>query len=250
MFRDRDLLRMSEKELEKVRGRDIGMVFQDPMSSLNPVWSVGTQLADIIRRHTGLGRREAAARAVRCLTDVGVNAPEQRLRQYPFQLSGGLRQRILIAAALACEPSLVIADEPTTALDVSVQAQIIELLVKLKASKGFSLVLVTHDLGVAARLCDRVLVMYGGKVMETGPTVEILQHPRHPYTSALIASAFIDAARPDALRPISGTPPSVGDLPPGCPFEPRCTRAVSVCKVPIPLVREREDHDVACVRPV
>lgn len=251
LFNGRDLISLAQNELDELRGRDLSMVFQDPLSSLNPVWTIGTQMMDVIRRHTSASRSEAAERAVACLEQVGVPAARERLRQYPFQLSGGLRQRVMIAMALSCEPILVVADEPTTALDVSVQAQLLDLLADLKARANFSLVLVTHDLGVAAYLCDRIVVMYGGKVVEAAPAHVLLNRPRHPYTRALIDSSLIDPDHPDRLRPIAGTPPTVDGMPAGCPFNPRCPRASDRCRCEMPdLVPDCDVRQLACFHPV
>jgi oligopeptide/dipeptide ABC transporter ATP-binding protein len=252
LFQGKNVLAMSHSEQEDLRGGQIGMVFQDPLSSLNPVWSIERQMSDVITRHLGYSRKDARSRAIESLRQVGVPAPAERLKQYPFQLSGGLRQRVMIAIALSCDPQLIIADEPTTALDVSIQAQILDLLDGLKREIGFSLILVTHDLSIVANLADHVLVMYGGKVMEMGSTEKIFENPLCPYTMALIDSATsIDTDRPEDLRPIEGVPPDPRNLPPGCPFAPRCPQATPECYEKMPDLRvEDEDHAVACEHPL
>ncbi len=245
LFGGRDLLQLGAKELNEVRGAQIAMVFQDPLSSLNPLWSIGVQLTDVIRRHTGASRAEARARAIECLEEVGFPAARDRLKTYPFELSGGLRQRVMIAMALACKPCVVVADEPTSALDVSVQAQILDLLHQLKAAAGFSLILVTHDVGVGAFLADRVLIMYGGQVMEAGGAYDVLNRPSHPYSHALLECSVAH----EDLRPVAGFPPSLEDMPSGCPFEPRCARSSRGCTEPVPVTRF-DDRSVACIHPV
>ncbi|HET6738836.1 MAG TPA: ABC transporter ATP-binding protein [Kribbella sp.] len=226
-YEDRDLL--APGVAKSLRGREIAMVFQDPLSSLNPVFRVGTQIAEMFRRHRGASRRQARAAALELMQRVGIPAASKRLDDYPHQFSGGMRQRVMIAMALALSPRLLIADEPTTALDVTVQAQIMELLTRLQAEEGMSLVLITHDLGVVAGVADRVVLMYAGRVVETGPLREVYEHSAHPYTSGLMASVpALDGAR-SRLTPIQGTPPDLLALPTGCPFRPRCPHADALC---------------------
>ena len=250
-FKDRDLLKLAPDELRRLRGNQISMIFQEPMSALNPVFTVGNQLSEVFRVHRGLGHSEALQGAVEMLAKVGVPAPERRVREYPYQLSGGMRQRVMIAMALACRPALLLADEPTTALDVSIQAQILELMLGLKEELGTAILLITHDLGVVAEITRRVAVMYTGKIMEEASTLELFDHPLHPYTRGLMASIpRADASfETDALNEIKGVVPSAVDLPPGCHFEPRCPEAVERCRTLTPQLEEiRPDHRVACWR--
>jgi oligopeptide transport system ATP-binding protein len=235
-FGGADLLALGEEERRRVRGRGIAMVFQDPLSALNPVFSVGFQIAEMFRVHEGAGRRESRRRAVELLERVRIPSAAERLRDYPHQFSGGMRQRVMIAMALALDPAVLIADEPTTALDVTVQAQILELLAELQAGTGMGLVLITHNLGVAGEVADRVAVMYAGRVVETGRAVDVLTGPRHPYTEGLLASVPRGAgrARGERLEPIRGAPPSLSRIPPGCSFHPRCPYAVERCLVERP----------------
>ncbi|KUK41669.1 MAG: Oligopeptide/dipeptide ABC transporter, ATPase subunit [Clostridia bacterium 62_21] len=229
-FRGRKIQAANEKELAKLRGSHIGMIFQDPMTSLNPTMTVGAQIEEVLARHTDLGRRERRERAVEMLATVGIPNPRRRHRQYPHQFSGGMRQRAMIATALACHPRLLIADEPTTALDVTIQAQILDLMRDLKERFGMSIILITHDLGVVAGLADRVVVMYAGKVVETGPTREIFYRPQHPYTRGLLAAVpRLDGAGGRRLAPIPGRPPDLVTPPPGCAFWPRCPYAMRIC---------------------
>jgi peptide/nickel transport system ATP-binding protein len=225
----RNLLTLPERELEKVRGRQISMIFQEPMSALDPVFTVGHQLSETVLAHNRVSRREARERAIEALVSVGIPAPERRYDDYPQQLSGGMRQRVMIAIALACNPELLIADEPTTALDVTVQAQIIELLVDLTERTGTALLLITHDLGVVAEGCERIITMYAGEVVEDGPVGKILLHPHHPYTSGLLRS-LPRLARPKAkLASIPGRVPLPTAMPTGCRFAPRCIHALPDC---------------------
>jgi len=234
-FQGVDLLRLSEEERRRVRGRRMAMIFQDPLSALNPVYSVGFQIGEMFRIHEGLSRREARRRAVDLLDRVRIPSAAERVGDFPHQFSGGMRQRVMIAMAIALGPEVLIADEPTTALDVTVQAQILELLDGLRAETGMGLVLITHDLGVAAETADRVAVMYAGRVVETGPAVEVLTSPRHPYTEGLLASLPQGEGRLGRrLEPIGGAPPSLSRIPPGCPFHPRCPYAVDQCRVELP----------------
>jgi oligopeptide/dipeptide ABC transporter ATP-binding protein len=224
-----DLLTLAAEPLRQMRGRRIGMVFQDPMTSLNPVLTVGDQIAEGIRAHQAVSRRDALARAEALLTEVGIADPAARLRSYPHQLSGGMRQRAMIAIALSGEPELLIADEPTTALDVTVQAQILELLDRLRTARGMAVLLITHDLGIVAGRADRVAVMYAGRLVEDGATVALFRHPAHPYTRGLFASVPRMTGPREPLRPIPGLVPSPGQWPTGCRFRPRCPSAMDRC---------------------
>ncbi len=243
-----DLVLASEKRLREVRGNRIAMVFQDPMTSLNPYLTVGTQLVEVLELHRRMPRREAETHAVRALGEVGISAPESRLRQHPHELSGGMRQRVMIAMALACEPDLLIADEPTTALDVTVQAQILDLIDDLRRERGLGVLFITHDLGVVTRMADRVAVMYAGRIVEEGYVDEVFARPRHPYTEALRHSTLrIDTERVDRLPELEGLPPSPGARPPGCAFEPRCRLAVDACRLTAPEERFLTlEHRVRC----
>ena len=248
-FRGKDLLRLSEEEMRRVRGREIAMVFQEPMTSLNPVLSVGRQLTEGVEIHLGADAARARARAEELLQMVGIPDPTRRLRQYPHQFSGGMRQRMMIAMALACQPSLVLADEPTTALDVTIQAQILELMKSLSRQLGVAMLIITHNLGVVARYADRVNVMYAGRIVEQGSARELYAHPRHPYTLGLLRSVpRLDEARRARLDPIEGQPPDLTRLPPGCAFAPRCTFRVERCRVERPVLRPAGDdgHVSAC----
>ena len=248
-FGGRDLLRLSEEEMRRVRGREIAMVFQEPMTSLNPVLSVGRQLTEGVEIHLGADPARARARADELLHMVGIPDPARRLRQYPHQFSGGMRQRMMIAMALACEPSLVLADEPTTALDVTIQAQILELMKSLSRRLGVAMLIITHNLGVVARYADRVNVMYAGRIMEQGSAKELYAHPRHPYTLGLLRSVpRLDAPRRARLDPIDGQPPDLARLPAGCAFAPRCAFRVERCLVERPVLRPAGDdgHVSAC----
>jgi oligopeptide transport system ATP-binding protein len=231
-----DLLALGEEDRRRLRGRRIAMIFQDPLSALNPVFSVGFQIGEMFRVHEGCSRREARRRAVELLERVRIPSAAQRVGDHPHQFSGGMRQRVMIAMALALGPEVLIADEPTTALDVTVQAQILELLAELQAGTGMGLVLITHDLGVAAEVADRVAVMYAGRLVETGPAEEVLLAPRHPYTEGLLASRPRGGGR--RLEPIAGAPPSLFRLPTGCPFHPRCPYAVERCRLERPPLGE------------
>ncbi|MGH3004748.1 MAG: ABC transporter ATP-binding protein [Gaiellaceae bacterium] len=247
-FNGIDLLRCGEREIQRVRGRRIAMVFQDPTTALNPMLTVGLQLTEGIQAHLRVGRREARERAVDLLRQVGIPAPERRLVAYPHELSGGMRQRVMIAMALSCEPAVLLADEPTTALDVTIQAQILELLAELAAERGIAMVLITHNMGVVASYTSRTLVIYAGKVVEEAPTAELFRGPRHPYTIGLLESILrLSGDRADRLTPIEGSPPDPLALPSGCAFAPRCRFAVerSLEEEP-PLEEIGPGHRVAC----
>ncbi|MFT4051503.1 MAG: ABC transporter ATP-binding protein [Microbacterium sp.] len=252
LFRGRDLLGLSRKELEEVWGRQISMVFQDPGRSLNPVVRVERQLTEGMRRHLGVSRSEAASRALDLLKEVGVPDPERRLRAYPHELSGGMRQRVMIAVALACEPDLLIADEPTTALDVTIQRQVLDLLRRVQTDRGMSLMLISHDLHVVAGRTDRTAVMYAGRIGEIGASRTVFDEPRHRYTNALLAATpSIAHERHSPLNVIPGSLPSPTDPPPGCRFAPRCAAATEQCTAAQPaLVPVGSDHAVACIHPV
>ncbi len=228
-FKDEELLEVKPARLREIRGNAISMIFQEPMTSLNPVLTVGHQIEEVLRLHRGLSKRDARAAGVAFLAEVGIPEPDQRFDAYPHQMSGGMLQRVMIAIALSCEPRLLIADEPTTALDVTIQAQILDLLVSLQRQHGMALLLITHDLGVIAEVCDRVVVMYGGQIVETGPTEEILTRPEHPYTQGLLASLPGIGDRDVRLNPIPGTVPSAVDWPDGCRFRDRCSFAWERC---------------------
>ncbi len=228
-FDDEELLEVEPARLREIRGNAIAMIFQEPMTSLNPVFTVGYQIQEVLRLHRGLSKRDARAAGVALLAEVGIPEPDQRFDAYPHQMSGGMLQRVMIAIALSCEPSLLIADEPTTALDVTIQAQILDLLVSLQRKHGMALLLITHDLGVIAEVCDRVVVMYGGQIVETGTTEEILTRPEHPYTQGLLASLPGIGDRDVRLNPIPGTVPSAMDWPDGCRFRDRCSFAWERC---------------------
>ncbi|MEW6073402.1 MAG: ABC transporter ATP-binding protein [Planctomycetota bacterium] len=253
-FAGRDLLRLPAAEMRRIRGNEVAMIFQEPMTALNPVFAVGEQIAEAVRLHQGLSRREASARAARMLEQVGIPDPARRARSYPHQLSGGMRQRVMIAMAVSCGPRLLIADEPTTALDVTVQAQILALLADLQRRTGMSMLLITHDLGVVAETADRVAVMYAGRVVEHAGVRELFARPRHPYTVGLLRSRP-DLARPgERLPAIEGAVPSAFALPAGCRFHPRCPRAAARCVAEepalLPAPAAAGEHAVACHFPV
>jgi len=239
MFKGRNLLTLSEEEMRHVRGREIAMIFQEPMTSLNPVLTIGRQLTEGLEIHLGRTPPQARVRAAELLAMVGIPDPERRLPQYPHQFSGGMRQRMMIAMALACEPALILADEPTTALDVTIQAQILELMKDLSRRLGVAMLMITHNLGVVARYADRVNVMYAGKIIERGTAREIYADPRHPYTLGLLRSVpRLDEPRKSRLAPIEGQPPDLTRLPPGCSFVPRCAFRVDRCSTERPPLRE------------
>ena len=242
-----DLLRLSTKEIEQVRGNRISMIFQDPMTSLNPVLTIGYQLMEPLKLHRGLSQEEARREAVRLLARVGIPEPEGRLKEYPHQYSGGMRQRVMIAMAAACSPDLLIADEPSTALDVTIQAQILDLLLELKQDLGTAIIIITHDLGVIAEMAQKVVVMYAGTVVESGPIKTIFSTPQHPYTEALMYSIPPLHAAPERLATIKGAPPLILAELTHCPFEPRCAKRIARCAEERPPLLELEpDHACAC----
>jgi peptide/nickel transport system ATP-binding protein len=251
LWRGRDLVPLGPHEMQKIRSKEIAIVFQEPMTSLNPVYRIGDQIAEVIRLHEGLGRRAALERAVEMLRLVHIPNPERRVSDYPHQFSGGMRQRVMIAMALSCNPALLIADEPTTALDVTIQAQILELLAEMKSRLGMAVLLITHAMGVVAETAQRVAVMYAGKVVEEAPVEELFAHPKHPYTQGLIRSIpRIDRAaiRRSRLESIAGVVPSLVDPMPGCRFAPRCPFVRADCREAAPPLREiAAGHKVACV---
>jgi len=247
-FRGRDLVQLSDAEMRHVRGKEIGMVFQEPMTSLNPVLTIGLQLTETVRTHLNVTQEEADKRAIELLGLVGISEPERRLKQYPHHLSGGMRQRVMIALALSCEPKLIIADEPTTALDVTIQAQILELMKGLTRRLGVALIVITHNLGVVARYADRVNVMYAGKIVERGRAHDIYHRPSHPYTLALLKSVpRMDQPRKAKLDPVEGQPPDLTRLDEGCSFRPRCRFRVERCEREFPPLRAvAPGHVAAC----
>jgi oligopeptide/dipeptide ABC transporter ATP-binding protein len=252
VFEDRDLVGLSDRDLREIRGRDISMIFQDPMTSLNPVLTIGRQIRESLQTHLGLDKNEARERVVELLEQVGIPEARRRADEYPHQFSGGMRQRAMIAMALACEPKLLIADEPTTALDVTIQAQILEVLRTLVSERDTALILITHDLGVVAGMCERVQVMYAGMVMEEGSAESVFASPRHPYTLGLLQSVpRLDTPRGRALQPIQGAPRDMLQAPSACPFAPRCTYEIDKSRQEVPpLVEVEPGHRVACFNPV
>jgi peptide/nickel transport system ATP-binding protein len=251
LWQGRDLVPLAPEAMRRIRAKEIAIIFQEPMTSLNPVYTVGEQIAESIRLHEGLGRKDAMDRAVDMLKRVKIPTPERRVRDYPHQFSGGMRQRVMIAIALACNPKLLIADEPTTALDVTIQAQILDLLAELKAEFGMAVLLITHAMGVVAETAQRVVVMYAGKVVEEAPVAELFARPRHPYTQGLIRSIpRIDrsAGQRQRLETIAGTVPKLLAPPEGCRFAPRCRYAMAACTTATPALREvAPGHKVACI---
>ncbi|MDR1913538.1 MAG: ABC transporter ATP-binding protein [Clostridiales bacterium] len=229
-FQNQDIESLSPKAIRKIRGKDISMIFQDPMTSLNPVYSIGNQLRETIRLHTDMNRARANERAVQMLNLVGINNPERRLKQYPHELSGGMRQRVMIAMALACSPKLLIADEPTTSLDVTIQAQILDLMKRMREETGTAIILITHDLGIVTEICSKVIIMYAGRIIESGSVEDIYYRTSHPYTKGLLDCLPRNTGEKRVpLRPIEGTPVDLLDMPVGCGFASRCTRCMKVC---------------------
>jgi oligopeptide transport system ATP-binding protein len=247
-FRGRDLLRLGEDDLRRIRGNDIAMIFQDPMTSLNPVLTIGRQIGEALELHKGMDRRAAQKRSIELLEMVGIPSARSRIDDYPHQFSGGMRQRVMIAMAISCEPQVLIADEPTTALDVTIQAQILDLIQRLRRELGMAVVLISHDLGVVAGICDRIAVMYAGYIVEEAAAEDLFADPRHPYTLGLLRSVpRIDQPPRDRLVPIEGLPPDLIHLPPGCPFAPRCSYAVDRSEEENPILQSVGDgHRVAC----
>ena len=247
LYKGEDIVQWDKKKMSEFRGKCCSIIFQDPMTSLNPVYTVGYQLEEAILLHTNRTKKEAKARAVEMLTLVGVNEPEKRVKQYPHELSGGMRQRVMIAMALACEPDILIADEPTTALDVTIQAQILELMQELQKKLGMAIIMVTHDLGVIASMCDEIIVMYGGRVCERGTADDIFYSPAHEYTKGLLRSIPTTSNSGERLVPIGGTPINLLNMPQGCAFCPRCDEAMKICLSKVPEeIRISDSHLAAC----
>lgn len=252
LFEDRDLIKLPDKDLRAVRGRHISMIFQDPMTSLNPVLPVGRQISEALRKHLDMDKHEAEKETISLLDRVGIPSAADRVNDYPHQFSGGMRQRVMIAIAMSCKPRVLIADEPTTALDVTIQAQILDILNTLVSEEGMALILITHDLGVVAGICQRTNVMYAGRFVESGPTEDIFARPRHPYTLGLLKSVpRLDAQRKERLDPIGGAPPNLAQVITGCAFAPRCSYATQESHDKVPELRTLEgSHRVACWNPV
>ena len=247
LYKGEDITKWNEKQMQSFRGKCCSIIFQDPMTSLNPVFTIGNQLMEAITLHTDRNKEQARARAVEMLSLVGINEPEKRLKQYPHELSGGMRQRVMIAMALACEPDILIADEPTTALDVTIQAQILELMQDLQKKLGMAIIIVTHDLGVIASMCDEIMVMYGGRVCERGIADDIFYRPAHEYTKGLLRSIPSTANMGERLIPIGGTPINMLDLPKGCAFCPRCDAAMKIClREQPPELQVSDTHRASC----
>ncbi|GFK93229.1 Oligopeptide transport ATP-binding protein OppD [Fundidesulfovibrio magnetotacticus] len=246
LFEGRDLSKLSPEAMRSIRGDRVAMIFQDPMMTLNPVLTVGQQMVETIRAHRSISQAEAEALAVAKLAKVHIPSPERRLRQYPHEFSGGMRQRIVIAISLLADPALIIADEPSTALDVTIQAEIMELLLELCESERMGLILISHDLGVVSQVSQRMAIMYAGHIVEMGPTEAIVRAPRHPYTQGLLAALPGLQSRRGRLNQIPGVMPGLTNIPPGCPFHPRCQSAKDVCRTELPALISRRDHAVAC----
>ncbi len=247
LYNGEDIVRYSEKQMRQFRGKRVSIIFQDPMTSLNPTFTIGNQLREAILLHTDRDRRQANARALEMLQLVGVNEPEKRLKQYPHELSGGMRQRVMIAMALACEPDILIADEPTTALDVTIQAQILELMKDLQKKLGMAIIMITHDLGVIADMCDEIIVMYAGRVCERGTVDEIFYNPRHEYTKGLLRSIPKLDTNHAKLHPIAGSPVDLTNMPKGCAFASRCDHCMKICLEQLPEeVRVNDSHIASC----
>ena len=248
LFHGKDILKMNKKELQELRGNKIAMIFQDPMTSLDPLFTVEYQLNESLKKHTNLDAVARKARMIELLTLVGINQPERRIKQYPYEFSGGMRQRVMIAMALSCDPELLIADEPTTALDVTIQAQIVELLKELKDKLGMAIIFITHDLGVVSEICDKIIVMYAGKVVEEGMSRQIFYERCHPYTEGLLASVpKLDSDVSEKLKPIKGNPPDMSAVKPGCAFAPRCSCAMKICvREEPPECELDETHKASC----
>ncbi|MDZ5711142.1 ABC transporter ATP-binding protein [Jeotgalibacillus haloalkalitolerans] len=242
-FKGENILTYSEKQMREIRGNDISMIFQEPMTSLNPVYTVGQQIMESIRIHQGLNKREAKLKAIEMLKLVGIPSPEKRVDQYPFELSGGMRQRVMIAIALSCNPDMLIADEPTTALDVTIQAQILDLIRELQNKLNMSVMMITHDLGVVAETCDYVAVMYAGQVVEFADVRTLFKNPKHPYTVGLLNSLPRHDIEQDKLKPINGTVPSPHNMPKGCRFAPRCPFATELCREKLPVLETDENNN-------
>mgnify|MGYP001825286409 FL=1 len=250
IFDGQDLLKLDDAAMRNIRGNRIGMIFQEPMTSLNPTFSIGFQIGEVLRLHRGLGQRQVRDRCIELLDMVGVGSPAARIDQYPHQLSGGLRQRVMIAIAIACNPVLLIADEPTTALDVTIQAQILDLLVRLQKDLDMSILMITHDLGVVAEFCDHVVVMYAGMIVEKAPVDQIFDQPRHPYTRGLLVSVPQIGNKRTYLPTIPGMVPGIGERPRGCYFEKRCEHAIDICRQSIPPLEGRgTENRLACWNP-
>jgi oligopeptide/dipeptide ABC transporter ATP-binding protein len=245
-FRDTELTKLPEKKMRSIRGNDISMIFQEPMTSLNPVHKIGRQIGESLILHKGLSGRQAHNQAIELLAQVGIPRPEEIVNEFPHQLSGGMRQRVMIAIAMACNPQLLIADEPTTALDVTIQAQILDLMRSLSRERNMSTLLITHDLGVVAEMCDRVAVMYAGKIVEQGPVRTIFKNPQHPYTIGLLNSLPKITGEKERLNPIKGNVPSLRNMPAGCRFAPRCPHAMDVCRTTPELFEVEDGHLSRC----
>jgi len=247
LFEGRDLLSLSESDIREVRGNEIAMIFQEPMTSLNPVYKIGQQIGEAVQLHLKYDKKKAREHVIKMLKLVGIPRAEEIIDEFPYQLSGGMRQRIMIAMAMSCDPTLLIADEPTTALDVTIQAQILELMRKLKEEKGTAIMLITHDLGVVAEMCDRVVVMYAGKVVEEADVLEIFENPKHPYTKGLLNSVPKMGQKTNRLESIPGNVPTPANMPKGCKFAPRCSQAIDICQEQDPdLLQIAEGHQCRC----